>query len=66
MSFDVKDLPADEESGSNPTDDGEDDVLQDDCCDSVAAEMASFIRVLNEDEQIARRADVARTGRWHD
>jgi hypothetical protein len=50
--FDVKDLPADEESGSNPSDDAEVDVLQDDGCDSVAAEIASFIRALNEDEQI--------------
>jgi hypothetical protein len=50
--FDVKDLPTDEESGSNPTDDAEVDVLQDDGCDSVAAELASFIRALNEDEQI--------------
>jgi hypothetical protein len=50
--FDVKDLPADEESGSNPADDAEVDVLQDDGCDAVAAEIASFIRALNEDEQI--------------
>ena len=50
--FDVKDLPADEKSGSNPTDDAEVGVLQDDGCDAVAAEMASFIRALNEDEQI--------------
>jgi hypothetical protein len=50
--FDVKELPTDEESGSNPTDDAEVDVLQDDRCDSVAAELASFIRALNEDEQI--------------
>ena len=50
--FDVKDLPADEESGSNPTDDAEVGVLQDDGSDAVAAEMASFIRALNEDEQI--------------
>jgi hypothetical protein len=50
--FDVKDLPADEESGSNPTDDAEVNVLQDDGCDSVAAELASLIRASNEDEQI--------------
>ena len=50
--FDVKDLPVDEESGSNPTDDAEVDVLQDDSRDSVATEMASFMRALNEDEQI--------------
>jgi len=50
--FDVKDLPTDEESGSNPTDDDEVDVLQDDGSDSVGSELASFIRALNEDEQI--------------
>ncbi|QOG23347.1 DUF3775 domain-containing protein [Bradyrhizobium sp. SEMIA] len=50
--FDVKDLPTDEESGSNPIDDAEVDVLQDDGGDSVAVELASFIRALNEDEQI--------------
>jgi hypothetical protein len=50
--FDVKDLPADLDSGSNPTDDGEIDVLEDDGSDAVGSEMASFIRALNEDEQI--------------
>jgi Protein of unknown function (DUF3775) len=50
--FDVKDLPTDPDSGSNPADDSEVDVLEDDGSDSVASEMASFIRALNEDEQI--------------
>ena len=50
--FDVKDLPADEDSGSNPADDNEIDVLEDDGSDSVASEIASLIRALNEDEQI--------------
>ena len=50
--FDVKDLPADLDSGSNPTDDNEIDVLQDNSSDPVASEMASFIRAMNEDEQI--------------
>jgi hypothetical protein len=50
--FDVKDLPADLDSGSNPTDDDEIDVLEDDGSDAVGSEMASFIRALNEDEQI--------------
>ena len=49
--FDVKDLPADPDSGSNPTDDNEIDVLEDNSCDPVASEMASFIRAMNEDEQ---------------
>jgi hypothetical protein len=50
--FDVKDLPVDEDSGSNPTDDAEVDVLEDDGSDAVGIELASFIRALNEDEQI--------------
>jgi hypothetical protein len=50
--FDVKDLPADVDSGSNPTDDNEIDVLEDTSEDPVASEMGSFIRALNEDEQI--------------
>jgi hypothetical protein len=50
--FDVKDLPADLDSGSNATDDGMIDVLEDNSGDSVASEMASFIRAMNEDEQI--------------
>ena len=50
--FDVKDLPTELESGSNPTDDNEIEVLEADGSDSVASEMTSFIRALNEDEQI--------------
>jgi hypothetical protein len=50
--FDVKDLPADVDSGSNPADDDEIDVLEDTCSDPVARELASFIRAMNEDEQI--------------
>jgi hypothetical protein len=50
--FDVKDLRTDPDSGSNPADDNEVDVLEDDGSDSVADELASFIRALNEDEQI--------------
>jgi Protein of unknown function (DUF3775) len=50
--FDVKDLPAELESGSNASDDIEIGVLEDDDSDSVASEMASFIKALNEDEQI--------------
>jgi hypothetical protein len=51
--FDAKDLPAELEDGSNPGDDREYEVLEDNPSeDSVAAEMASFIRALNEDEQI--------------
>jgi hypothetical protein len=49
--FDAKELPADEDSGSNPSDDAEIDVLEDNGNDAVASEMASFIRAMNEDEQ---------------
>jgi hypothetical protein len=50
--FDVKDAPSDVESGSNPTDDADIDVLEDTGSDPVAQELASFIRAMNEDEQI--------------
>jgi hypothetical protein len=50
--FDVKDLRTDPDSGSNPADDNEVDVREDNGSDSVADELASFIRALNEDEQI--------------
>jgi Protein of unknown function (DUF3775) len=50
--FDVKEMDADPDSGSNPTDDGALDVLEDYGGDPVAAEIGSFIRALNEDEQI--------------
>jgi Protein of unknown function (DUF3775) len=50
--FDVKDLPAELEDGSNPSDDREWEVLEDDGSDCVAIEMAGFIRALNEDEQV--------------
>lgn len=50
--FDVKGLPDDEESGSNPADDQEVDVLQDDGSDTAGSELSGFIRALNEDEQI--------------
>jgi hypothetical protein len=49
--FDVKDLPADENSGSNPSDDNQIDVLEDNGGDSVTSKIASFIRAMNEDEQ---------------
>lgn len=49
--FDVKDVPADADSGSNPTDDDDIDVLEDTGSDPVASELGSFIRAMNEDEQ---------------
>jgi Protein of unknown function (DUF3775) len=50
--FDVKEAASDPDSGSNPADDDEIDVLEDDGSDPVAGELGSFIRALNEDEQI--------------
>jgi uncharacterized protein DUF3775 len=50
--FDVKEADADPDPGSNPVDDDAIDVLQDSGGDPVASELGSFIRALNEDEQI--------------
>jgi hypothetical protein len=50
--FDVKDAASDSDSGSNPSDDDEIDVLEDTNSDPVAAELAGFIRAMNEDEQL--------------
>ncbi|WP_439407065.1 DUF3775 domain-containing protein [Bradyrhizobium sp. DASA03076] len=50
--FDVKESDSDPDSGSNPSDDDEIDVLEDNNSDPVAAELGSFIRALNEDEQV--------------
>lgn len=50
--FDVKDAPADVDSGSNAVDDGMTDVLEDHPDDLVEDELKGFIDTLNEDEQI--------------
>ena len=50
--FDVKEGEVDPDSGSNPTDDNNIDVLEDGGGDPVASELGSFIRAMNEDEQI--------------
>ena len=50
--FDVKEAASDPDSGSNPSDDDEIDVLEDSTSDPVAAELSGFIRALNEDEQL--------------
>ncbi|MET4211372.1 DUF3775 domain-containing protein [Bradyrhizobium sp. LA2.1] len=50
--FDVKEAASDPDSGSNPSDDDEIDVLEDTNSDPVAAELFGFIRALNEDEQL--------------
>lgn len=50
--FDVKEAASDPDSGSNPSDDDEIDVLEDTNSDPVAAELGGFIQALNEDEQL--------------
>ena len=49
--FDAKEAPADEDSGSNPADDGMTDVLEDLPDDPTYRELTAFIRSLDEDEQ---------------
>lgn len=50
--FDVKDPVTDPGEGSNPTDDGQRAVLEDNPDDPVRAELVSFIHDLNVDEQV--------------
>ncbi|MBR0719784.1 DUF3775 domain-containing protein [Bradyrhizobium liaoningense] len=50
--YDVKEGNADPDSGSNPTDDDNLDVLTDDGSDPVGRELSAFIGDLNEDEQV--------------
>jgi hypothetical protein len=50
--FDVKEADTDPDSGSNPTDDGATDVLEDNASDPVASELTGFIVAMNEDEQL--------------
>ena len=50
--FDAKVENSDPDSGSNPSDDGEADILEDTPCDATYQELAEFIRSLDEEEQI--------------
>ncbi|HYZ43367.1 MAG TPA: DUF3775 domain-containing protein [Xanthobacteraceae bacterium] len=50
--FEAKDVVADPDSGSNPTDDGVVSVLEDQLDDPVYDELVAFIAGLDEDEQI--------------
>ena len=50
--FDAKEAVSDPDSGSNATDDGMTDVLEDTPDDPTYKELTSFIRSLNEEEQI--------------
>jgi hypothetical protein len=49
--FDVKQADSDPDSGSNPVDDGNTDVLEDKEGDPTREELASAIRGLNQDER---------------
>jgi Protein of unknown function (DUF3775) len=49
--FDVKVSDSDPDSGSNPSDDGNADILEDKAGDATAEELAAAIRELNEDER---------------
>jgi Protein of unknown function (DUF3775) len=50
--YDVQVAPVDEDSGSNPTDDGEADVLQENPDNPVREELTAAIDALNVDERI--------------
>ncbi len=50
--FDVKETVSDPDSGSNATDDGMTDVLEDLPDDATYQELVAFIRALDEDEQV--------------
>jgi len=49
--FDVKEERSDPDSGSNPTDDGDTDILEDVPGDSTRQELFDAIRALNVDER---------------
>jgi len=49
--FDVKEGDSDPDSGSNPSDDGNTDILEDQPGDATREELSSAIRALNEDER---------------
>ena len=51
--FDAKEADSDPDSGSNPSDDGEADVLESNGTDAVYAELRSFIRAMDLEEQIS-------------
>ncbi|MCE9648834.1 MAG: DUF3775 domain-containing protein [Parvibaculum sp.] len=50
--FDVKEEVSDPDSGSNASDDGMVDVLEDSAEDPTRQELVAFIRALDEEEQI--------------
>lgn len=50
--LDAKEDVSDPSSGSNPTDDGATDILEDFADDPTRQELIEFIRALDEDEQV--------------
>ena len=50
--FDVKQDDSDPDEGSNPTDDGNADILEDQAGDATREELVGAIRELNDDERI--------------
>jgi hypothetical protein len=50
--FGAKDEVTEPDPGSNPTDDGDVDILEDHADDPVVEELTSLIKSLSEDEQI--------------
>ncbi len=50
--FDAKEQDSDPDSGSNPSDDGVVDILEDIAGDATFQELAEFIRSLDEEEQV--------------
>jgi hypothetical protein len=50
--FDAKEGDSDPDSGSNPTDDADRDVLEDKPDDTVQQELTDYINGLNDDQQI--------------
>jgi predicted protein tyrosine phosphatase len=51
--FDVKEADSDPDSGSNASDDGMADILEDMEDDATLQELTEFIRSMDEDEQIS-------------
>lgn len=51
--FDVKEADSDPDSGSNASDDGMADILEDMEGDATLQELTEFIRSMDEDEQIS-------------
>lgn len=49
--FDVKESDSDPDTGSNPSDDGNADILEDKADDATREELVGAIRELNEDER---------------